>query len=327
MLLGSKEDRGIASSGPWTPYPTNTPTATLVITKEPTATATGAHGQSPGSVGSATCTYPAPYWADHLEAWPAQVVIANLTYSKQQVVSASTISDNVPGSLLIQLNSAYLNLLNGADTTHVADTINSSANWLASHPGGSAISDTDLQAAVALGIILENFNNGKLGPGLCTDAPVQASPADSPTPGPSATPGVSQTPTRTLTPTRTPIPTRTLIPSRTVFPSGTAVPSDTAAPPLPIYTQEATSTRQPNPQRPRSTPKPTTAPTSIPIPTTAPTSIPIPTTAPTSIPAPTQPPPLPTPAPTQPAVMIRLIRFNVMGRAYWVSIKYLYQSF
>ncbi len=265
-VLSSYEYQGIANTDPWTPIPSLTQTATIV-TEIPQPTQTSNLNSNPTSTidPAKNCTHSTAYWSNHPDVWPSKVIIGNYSYTKDEATAIfETNSNDVASALFIQLHTAFLNVVSGAEYNEVNQTIIDASNWLGLHPVGSEFNQTDEQAGLNLGITLFDYNAGKLGPGPCADdvTPVPEQPTASPT-------------------TTEAAPTATYRIARTATASEDSNGSHPHAPP------KKTST----PVRPTDAPT-QPPPTSEPPPTPAPTSIP-----PKPTPAPTRPPE-PTPAPT-----------------------------
>jgi hypothetical protein len=250
-VVTSYEYKGIAMNDPWTPMPTAT-FAISLVTVDPQPSQTTAIQANPTSTidPAINCTHNAAYWFNHQDVWPSKVIIANFSYSKEEINSVyQTQSSEVSAALFIQLNTAFLNSVNGADYSAVYSTILDAASWLQLHPVGSEISQADQNAAVAIGESLLDFNEGRLGPGSC---------ANEITPSPEM-------------PTTTPDSMATITSTYTYRPALTS--TKTNPPPQP--------TIQPTKEPATQAPPPTKAPTKPPVPTQAPTRPPAPTQAPT----------------------------------------------
>jgi hypothetical protein len=193
-------------------------------------------------VQSKDCTYTDVYWKDHPESWPDQVEIATNPITKEQAVQLMKApSTDIPIDLQRVLYVTLLNIHSGAERGPVDKTIQDAFDWLAAHPPGTQMSDFNQSIVASFIQVLEDYNNGVTGPGLCLNQP----------PTPTATNSVeeqAQTPTRTqpaksvnsrqwiLLPTPTkqpppppPAPTATPIP-----PTPTSVPpTNTPLPPKP----------------------------------------------------------------------------------------------
>jgi hypothetical protein len=225
------------------------------------------------------CTYSASYWISRSDSWPTQFVVGNYRYSKAEALKLlQTTSVDITTLLFLHFNTAYLNIINGADPTSIENAVLDASDWLENHPAEGAISVSEAQQATQLIIKLLNYNMGILGPGHCPDeSSSQASQAS----------GI-MAPVLLITP-------ESIILTSFVTP----IPSDTATfTPTTVSTQPTydllfpTATRRPN----RNVPPPTVQP-----PTAQPTAVP-PTKRPPTAPPPTAPPPptsepLPTPPP------------------------------
>lgn len=205
-----------------------------------------------------SCIHSVIYWADHSDNWPKSVNINNLSYTRSEIIEVfDRPSEDLSANLLIQLHAAYLNLRNGARNNNVEKVVADAANWIVLHPVDNDIVDSSQQAGIDFETILIDFNNGKLGPGLCENETIYTSNKESLF-------STAELPTETIVFTATYWPTR--IPTRTKTPE----------PPPP---------RRPNP--PTATRQPTLVPTQIP------TAIPTKPVVVTATPEPI----LPTPAP------------------------------
>jgi len=221
-----------------------------------------------------TCIHTVIYWADHTELWPSIVRIDHFTYTKDDSLAAyNKSSSDLTTDLFIQLHAAYLNLNNGSNNSTIEKTVVSAADWLFSHSNGTPINDTDKQEATKFTSDLANYNNGRLGPALCSNetlfSPATVVPSSTFTLTPTqtiffVTRAATHTPTTTSMPNPPPqnIPTRTQTLIPTNAPTATQIVLPTLVPTVP------------------STPVPTIIPTAVPTP--VPTEVP-PTAVPTSI--------------------------------------------
>jgi hypothetical protein len=282
-------------------------------------------------VSERNCTYPVLYWKDHPDSWPAEIIIAGKSYPKDAVRSLYTAREpDLQTHLLKHMYTSFLNILHGADLAVIESILMEASGWLTTYPSGSELSEFNNQRGLYLIQILENYNDGQIGPGPCKDSPgtatltptstgtfTPAPPTDTavPTLTQVLQPPVSQN-TPTSAPqqpvsTQTPIPTATVPPpsptsalptSTQVFTTPTASPTSPLATKTPTRTPTRTATTQPS-ATPPAPPTPTLPPTATPT-NPPPTSIiPTPTPPPTS--TPTNPPPtapIPTPSPTSPPI-------------------------
>ena len=77
-----------------------------------------------------------------------------------------------------QLIAAMLNMLNGADSSSVADQITEADLWLVAHPLDSRPTGADREAGLLLASRLDDFNNGLNDPADCNGAPPPPPPED-----------------------------------------------------------------------------------------------------------------------------------------------------
>jgi hypothetical protein len=261
------------------------------------------------------CTYPVYYWQNHPDSWPPELVIGGVTYTKDNVRTLyAGVTVDIPTRLTRQIYSAVLNILHGASMNVIEEAISEAVSWLDANPAGSELSEFNRQQGRYLADLIESYNNGVIGPGICKDAP--ATPTTSPTATPSWTAGpptetstatsLVSNPFGTRTPTqlpndnssKPPDPGPGPLPSPQptgpgVRPTSPQFPSPTLAPPGGEATPAATGTPVPS-----STPRPNMSPTirvlpsvtlwftSTPIPT-LPTAELTPTRTPTPSPLPT----------------------------------------
>jgi hypothetical protein len=280
------------------------------------------------------CTYPLHYWQDHPETWPAEIIIGQIQYTRDDMRAMFSVPDPEAQVVLIrQVYGAFLNILHGSNMAVIEPVIIDAVSWLESNPPGSNLSEFNRQQGMYMTGILAGYNNGEVGPGLCKGAPGSPTPTRTPTltwtpPPPSSTPvpvvvpalpgptnpppsnepptnpppppapektaAVYPTSTQTSLPTATPLPTTSPQPTITLKP--TAFPTPTLSP-VPSNTPQPTS-NIPTQRPPTHTPKPTNTitPTPTPTPPPEPTETPPPEGElnPTSTPRPTN-----TPKPTK----------------------------
>ncbi|WJW69181.1 hypothetical protein OZ401_002777 [Candidatus Chlorohelix allophototropha] len=137
---------------------------------------------SASTVAFGNCTYTQGYWKTHPESWPVNsLTIGGVSYSKDQLIKIFNTPPKGDASYILmdQLIAAKLNLASGASDSAVATTIANSDTWLSVNKLGSKSKD---QAAINMGSILDQFNNGLIGPGHCGSTPP---PPPVPTPTPS----------------------------------------------------------------------------------------------------------------------------------------------
>ncbi len=228
------------------------------ITPSETATATLTVTPPPGH----NCTLSSGYWSQHPEIWPSDTVeIAGQTITKQTALEIMVMvpKSDVTLKLARELISAKINLLQGADPTAIQEVILEADYFLTIFPIGSDPPNPDRRLGVTLGDTLEQFNNGMIGPGLCTEdnlsaesfEPILDEPVENPlTATPTSTPEEPEIPaeiTSTITPTQelsptpeatytlTPAPTNTGTPEPIIEPTNTE--TETQPPPEPTETE------------------------------------------------------------------------------------------
>lgn len=258
----------------------STPTITFSPTVIPTSTSTPVPTITPTIIlptetPSINCTYPQIYWASDSDAWRIEnIILGNLSLSKAEAIEILNLTEPTPTERLMgQFFTTLLNTQNGADSTVIDQTMVTVRDWLILNPYGIDLSASELLQIEAYTELLQEYNLGISGPGLCADV------VETPTPA------ASETPTATAT----------SIPAA-VIPAPSPTPTKgTGGRQKPSNTPAQTNTLQP---KPSNTPAP--IPTTVPPPTDIPTSPP-PTDAPTKPPptvVPTQPPPALTQKPT-----------------------------
>ena len=127
-----------------------------------------------------TCTQ--GFWKNHPEAWLDGITIGGIAYTQEdalKILSTPPAGGDATYILAHQLIAAKLNVESGADASALGTTIDDADAWLVLHPLGSNPRGADRQQGIALAQVLDAFNNGLLGSGVCT----------TPTPSPTPTPG------------------------------------------------------------------------------------------------------------------------------------------
>jgi hypothetical protein len=129
------------------------------------------------------CTLTQGYWKNHPEAWPVDgLTIDGETYLQGVLLAIleTPVEGNAALNLLHQYIAAALNLAAGADDSDVADAFNDAHDWFVAYlsitfvdgmpvVGHVDSSSPEGQIAIALAGILDQFNNGFIGPGHCDD--------------------------------------------------------------------------------------------------------------------------------------------------------------
>jgi hypothetical protein len=160
-----------------TPVPTITPRPPLI-----SAVKTSTPTPLPDEIQN--CTYHKYYWEERILDWPAEVVMGERAYSREEMRDLFKYQpSDLHGWLLTQMYTAFLNILYGANIASVQQVLIEADSWLASNPPGSELSEFNRIRGRELASLVEAYNLGVYGPGACPNVP--------PTP--------TQTPTRTPT--------------------------------------------------------------------------------------------------------------------------------
>uniref|UniRef100_A0A832I824 Uncharacterized protein n=1 Tax=Eiseniibacteriota bacterium TaxID=2212470 RepID=A0A832I824_UNCEI len=127
---------------------------------------------------SENCTYTIGYWKNHPQAWPvSSLVLGDVAYDKEQLLAIlrTAVKGNGLVSLAHQLIAARLNIANGAAPGAVDATIAAADAQIGAlvvpsvGTGYLAPSSTSAKTQV-----LDDFNNGLIGPGHCGIVPVRS---------------------------------------------------------------------------------------------------------------------------------------------------------
>lgn len=262
-------------------------TLTATITPEPSPTGPIQFSGDPIPESAANCTYTFEAWRQYPEAWGLALIrIGSQTYSQPEVLELFARPDpDTQTQLLQQLFTAVINQRAGADPNAIIATLAAASDWLDQHPPASELSAEDQAAGQELAGVLEDYNQGEIGPGACTRPIETPTPTLSPTPQDTLTPTVTYTPlTPVATPTntrrppgpppgfRSPTPSRTPDDNAPPPATWTPVPRDTDPPPPTDTQPPAPTNTQPPP--PTNTQPPAPTDTQFPNPTDAPTGAP-----------------------------------------------------
>ena len=125
------------------------------------------------SAQSQNCTFTIGYWKTHTGAWPVtNLTLGTVNYTAAELLSILNQPAGGNGLVILahQLIAAKISIANGADPTAVAAAIASAdaiIGGLVVPPVGS---DTLSPGSVnALATLLDNYNNGLIGPGHCAE--------------------------------------------------------------------------------------------------------------------------------------------------------------
>ena len=135
------------------------------------AIAPPAHGATRGGQ---NCTFTVGYWKNHPNAWPvSSLVLGGRMYTKAQLLAilAQPVQGNGLVSLARQMIATRLNRANGAAELEVESALAMSDGLIGTHaipPVGGAFLDPGLTSPTTQ--VLDDFNNGIIGPGQCATA-------------------------------------------------------------------------------------------------------------------------------------------------------------
>ena len=116
------------------------------------------------------CTYHAYHWGTRPDAWPAQVTLGGVTYSRADMLSLHGTPEGDPAiDLLKEALIAIVNVYNGASQTRIEGILVEVDNWLSNHQADGELSQFIQQQARSYTSILANYNNGRLFPISCAD--------------------------------------------------------------------------------------------------------------------------------------------------------------
>ena len=161
----------------WIDCTTPTPTATQTSTATPTPTITPSPSPSPTATGTpapTNCTYTIGYWKDNPGQWPANsLTLGGITYNQTGLLDILNTPPQGDASyiLIYQLMGVSFNILQGADSSAIITTLNSADAWLVANPLGSNPGGAVRQQGIALAQILDDYNQGIIGPGQCQQPP------------------------------------------------------------------------------------------------------------------------------------------------------------
>jgi hypothetical protein len=121
-----------------------------------------------------SCVREKGFWKGNPTAWPVgSLMVGGINYTRQEalaILKKAVPPSDAPYILAQQLIPAKLNVLSGADSSAIAQTISDADAWLVKSPLGSKPSPAQKQAGLALKDQLEAFNKGLAGTPTCASA-------------------------------------------------------------------------------------------------------------------------------------------------------------
>lgn len=234
----------------WTPIANDNPTATRTRGPEPVdETVLSEITPSATPLVKKNCTNTSIYWIYHVELWPSQFLIGEISYTGEQAIQyMESPNYDTPVLLFIQLHTTFLNLLSGADPESIEQTMVEASIWLSEHPIGEDVSDLDRQEGQGYIRVLEDYNNGIIGPGQCEEDPIIALPTE--TPNLTYTSIALTEMAGTSTPSPTPTFTATNTRAPTIEPPPTKKPDKPDKPDKPNKPDEPDEPDKPRPTNP-----------------------------------------------------------------------------
>ena len=105
------------------------------------------------------------YWKNHASAWPVDITVANVTYTKEQAIMwLGRVGSDKTITMFSSLVPAMLNVALGNDDSCVSGAIAAGNSWLITYPLGSNVAGSS--PAWAIGepthVTLDSYNNGLL---------------------------------------------------------------------------------------------------------------------------------------------------------------------
>jgi hypothetical protein len=118
------------------------------------------------------CTHSIGYWKQHPETWPVDgLIFGKVAYTKEEALLIFDAHHRGDATYILayQLIAARLNILNGADPSFLEKTLVDADAWLVANPLGSKPKNPGRKEGIALAEVLEMYNNGEIGPGMCLE--------------------------------------------------------------------------------------------------------------------------------------------------------------
>lgn len=130
------------------------------------------------------CTLTQGYWKTHPNSWPVQTLeLGGTAYTREQLITLLGTPSRGDATYILayQLIAAKLNVLSGADSTGIAETITAADSWLVAVGGlGTWPTGASREEGIALAGQLDAFNKGESGVPSCADGVVPPPPPPPP---------------------------------------------------------------------------------------------------------------------------------------------------
>lgn len=118
------------------------------------------------------CTYTQGFWKNHPADWPVDMLtLGGVTYDQNELLAILDTAPKGDKTLILahQLIATMLNVANGADDSALGSTIADANNWLAAN-GGVGSGEKKWNGGEPLKNMMDDYNNGIIGPGHCGDS-------------------------------------------------------------------------------------------------------------------------------------------------------------
>jgi ribosomal protein L24 len=116
------------------------------------------------------CTYHGYHWETVPDAWPSQITLGGITYTRADMLKLRNAPEGDPAiDLIKEVHIAIVNIYNGASQSRVEATLVEADRWLTSHQADGELSQFNQQQARSFTSVLADYNHGRLFPVACAD--------------------------------------------------------------------------------------------------------------------------------------------------------------
>jgi hypothetical protein len=116
------------------------------------------------------CTYHGYHWETVPDAWPSQITLGDITYTRADMLKLRNAPEGDPAiDLIKEVQIAIVNIYNGASQSRVEATLVEADRWLTSHQADGELSQFNQQQARSFTSVLADYNHGRLFPVACAD--------------------------------------------------------------------------------------------------------------------------------------------------------------